>query len=83
MFAIKGKVPVYPVMSLHKQRLFRRTKIIVGDAFELTEFYDRKLTAEDYAEAENIIREKMLATRRDYLQAEERRRQEKKSKRKR
>lgn len=81
LFAIKGKVPVYPVMSLHKQKLFRRTKVIVGDGFELTEFYDRKLTAEDYAEAENIIREKMLATRRDYLAAEEKRKQEKKSKR--
>ena len=81
LFAIKGKVPVYPVMSLHKQKLFRRTKVIVGDGFELTEFYDRKLTSEDYEYAENIIREKMLATRREYLAAEEKRRQEKKSKR--
>lgn len=80
LFAIKGKVPIYPVMALHKQKLWRRTKVIVGDAFELSDFYDRKLTAEDYAAAENIVREKMLAVRRDFLAQEEARRAKKKAK---
>lgn len=68
LFAIKARVPIYPVMCLRKTRPFHRTKIIVGDGFELSEFYDRRMSAEDYTEAENIIREKMLATKREYLE---------------
>lgn len=62
MFAIKAKAPVYPVMCPHKTRLFRRTKILVGDPIDLSAFYDRRLTAEDYETAEEMIREKMLET---------------------
>ena len=36
LFAIKARVPVYPVMCLRKTRFFRRTKIVVGDGFELS-----------------------------------------------
>lgn len=82
LFAIKARVPVYPVMSLRKTRPFFRTKIIVGDGFELSEFYDRRMSAEDYAEAENIIREKMLQTKYDYLDKLAAKKAAKKSKRK-
>ena len=68
MFAIKAKTPVYPVMCPHKTRLFRRTKILVGDPIDLSAFYDRRLTAEDYEEAEEIIREKMLETKRTAIE---------------
>lgn len=67
LFAIKARVPVYPVMCLRKTRLFRRTKIVVGDAIDLSAYYDRRMTAEDYAEAELIIRDRMLATKHGYL----------------
>lgn len=69
MFAIKAKVPVYPVMCPHKTRLFRRTKILVGDPIDLSAFYERRLTAEDYAAAEDVIREKMLETKRAAVEA--------------
>ena len=62
LFAIKARVPVYPVMCLRKTRLFCRTKIVVGDPIDLSSFYDMRMTAEDYATAEEIVREKMLAT---------------------
>mgnify|MGYP002798300134 FL=1 len=68
MFAIKAKTPVYPVMCPHKTRLFRRTKILVGDPIDLSAFYDRRLTAEDYEAAEEIIREKMLETKRTAIE---------------
>lgn len=71
LFAIKAKAPIYPVMCVRKTRLFRRTKVIVGDAVDLGAFYDRKMAAEDYAEAEEIIREAMLSTRRNYLAEQE------------
>lgn len=69
MFAIKARVPVYPVMCPHKTRLFRRTKILVGDPIDLSAFYERRLTAEDYAAAEEVIREKMLETKRAAVKA--------------
>ena len=69
MFAIKARVPVYPVMCPHKTRLFRRTKILVGDSIDLSAFYERRLTAEDYAAAEEVIREKMLETKRAAVEA--------------
>lgn len=67
LFAIKAKVPVYPVMCLRKTRPFRQTKIVVGDAIDLSEFYDRKMTAEDYAAAESVIRKRMLAVKHNYI----------------
>ena len=69
MFAIKARVPVYPVMCPHKTRLFRRAKILVGDPIDLSAFYERRLTAEDYAAAEEVIREKMLETKRAAVEA--------------
>lgn len=67
LFAIKAKVPVYPVMCLRKTRLFIRTKIVVGDPIDFSDFYDIKMTAEDYEKAEERICERMLATKHDYL----------------
>lgn len=83
LFAIKARVPVYPVVSIGKTRYFRRTPIIVGDPIDLSEFYEMRMTAEDYARAENIIREKILAILHGYrrsIDEAKRRKQEKKKK---
>ena len=68
LFAIKARVPVYPVMCLRKTRLFCRTKIVVGDPIDLSSFYDMRMTAEDYAAAEEIVREKMLASKHEGIE---------------
>ena len=83
LFAIKAKVPVYPVMCLRKTRLFWRTKIVVGDAVDLSDFYDKRMTAEDYEAAEERIRERMLATKHDYIAMQEEKKRQKKAKRER
>ena len=83
LFAIKAKVPVYPVMCLRKTRLFWRTKIVVGDAIDLSDFYDKRMTAEDYEAAEERIRERMLATKHDYIAMQEEKKRQKKAKRER
>ena len=80
LFAIKAKVPVYPVMCLRKTRPFHRTKIVVGDPIDLSDFYDMKMTAEDYTAAELRIRENMLAVKHDYIRRQEEARQAKKTK---
>ena len=80
LFAIKARVPVYPVMCLRKTRPFIRTKIIVGDPIDLSDFYDMRMTAEDYAAAEERIRERMLATKHDYIATQEAKKRAKKQK---
>ena len=63
VFAVRAKCPVYPAMFLSKPKIFRKTKLIVGEPFELTEFYDKKLTSEDIQQIDDIIKEKMIEQR--------------------
>ena len=79
LFAIKAKVPVYPIMTIGKTKYFRRTPIVIGDPIDLSEFYEMKMSAEDYARAEEIVREKMLATMHGYMRAKEEEKAAKKS----
>jgi 1-acyl-sn-glycerol-3-phosphate acyltransferase len=60
MFAIKSKAPVIPVWYERKPRLFRLTKVYIGEPFELTEFYDKKLDENTLNEAGKIISTKLL-----------------------
>lgn len=60
LFAVKAKVPIIPIMLLRKARAFRKTYAIVGEPFELSEFYDKKITSTEIDKMEQIIREKML-----------------------
>ncbi len=66
--AIKSKVPVLPMMIYEKPRCFRRAHVLVGEPFELSEYYNRKLTDEDLAEANLKIREAMLALRAEHTE---------------
>ena len=80
LFAIKAKVPVYPVVLDGKTKLFRRTKVKIGDAIDLSEFYDVKMTPEDYELAENKIRDAMLKILYDFKEEKQLKKNKKKSK---
>ena len=67
LFSIKTKAPIYPVICLRKTRFFIRTKVVVGDAVDLTQFYGKKCTPEELQQAENLVREAMLKTKFRYL----------------
>lgn len=60
MFAIKSKSPIVPVWISRKPKLFRLTRFYIGEPFELTEFYDKKLDEATLNEASKIINEKQL-----------------------
>ena len=64
--AVKAKVPVVPVAIYKKPRLFRTAHILYGEPFELSEFYDKKLSAEDLKTADDIIKEKLLSLKRGH-----------------
>lgn len=59
-FAVKSKTPVVPMMLSGKAKIFRKTHIIVGEPFEFSDYYGKKLTAEDERAMNDILREKMV-----------------------
>ena len=61
LLAIKTKTPVIPVWISSRPRPFRLTKIIVGEAFEMDKFYDKKASNENLSQATEIINEKLNA----------------------
>lgn len=59
MFAIKAKVQIVPMFIMKKPKIFRRNKIVIGQPFDLSDFYGKKLLNEDLAEATEIVAKKM------------------------
>ena len=66
--AIKCKTPILPIMMYKRPRFFRRTHMLIGEPFELTEYYDRKLTEAEFEEADNKIRDIMLDMRKQHAE---------------
>lgn len=60
IFSLKAKCPIVPIMMLKKAKIFRKTHIIIGKPFELTEYYGKKLTDEDMKNLAEIVRSKMI-----------------------
>lgn len=67
MFAIKAKVSVVPMFIMKKPRIFRRNRVVIGEAFELSEFYGKKLSNEELAQATEIVSKKMNKLREETL----------------
>lgn len=66
VMAIKAKAPIIPMMLYSRPKFFRVAHILVGEPIELTEYYDRKLTEADYAEADDKILQYMLNMKREH-----------------
>lgn len=59
VLAAKSKKPIVPIVILRKAKIFRKTPIIVGKPFELTEFYGKKLSDDDISEMAAIVVSKL------------------------
>ena len=59
LMSIKTKTPIIPFVICNKPKVFKKVHVVFGEPFELSEYYDRKLSREDYEEAERIIVNKM------------------------
>ena len=68
IMAIKTKTPIIPIMIYKRPKFFRMTHILVGEPMYFDEYYNRKLSEADYAEADNKIRECMLQLRADHTE---------------
>jgi len=60
MFALKGKAEIQPSVFCRKARLCRLNYALCGDPINFGELYDRKIDSEVLAEANAILRERML-----------------------
>lgn len=68
LIAIKAQVPVLPIMIYQKPRHFRLNHILVGEPFELSEYYGKKLTDELLKEADEKLMRVMLDLRAEHEQ---------------
>ena len=66
IMAIKSKAPIIPMVMYKKPRLFRCAHILIGDPFELSEYYDRRLSEEEFIEADNKLRDILIDMRRKH-----------------
>ena len=66
MMAIRAKVPVIALVAYEKPRYFRCTHYLISEPIELTEYYDKKMTEEDYVAADEKLRDIMLQMRREH-----------------
>lgn len=56
MIAVKAKVPIVPVTLEAKYKFFNKMHITVGEPINLEEYYDKRVTGEEYQEiAQNIV----------------------------
>ncbi len=72
VMAIRTKTPIIPMVVYSKPRFFRCTHILIDKPLEFSEFYDKKLTEEDIAAADEKLRQHMLQMHNEhtaYLQA--------------
>lgn len=58
--SIRTKTPIIMIVQCKKMKVFRRNYFYYSEPFELTEYYDKKLTEQDIAEADEKLRQKML-----------------------
>lgn len=73
--AIRAKVPIVPIVMYSKPKFFRCTHILIEEPFELSEYYDMKLSDEEYARIDEQLYQRMLAMREShtkYLQEQKR-----------
>ena len=66
VFAIKSKTPIIPMWLVHKPKVFRRNVLLIGEPFELSEFYGEKLSKEIIAKASEVLTNKMLELKNAY-----------------
>ena len=68
IMSIKCKTPIIPIVIYSKPKFFRRTDILIGEPFELTEYYNKKLSDEEMAQADEYLRQHMLEMRRKHTE---------------
>ena len=56
--SIKTHTPIVPMIQVTKAKAGKKMHVLYGEPFEFTEYYNKKLTPEDIAECDEILRHK-------------------------
>jgi 1-acyl-sn-glycerol-3-phosphate acyltransferase len=78
--AIKAKAPIVPIVLYKRPRFFRLVHVIVGEPLELTEYYDKKLTVEDLALADEKLLRCMIEMKKAHTEFLENRKKDRRRK---
>lgn len=68
LFAVKSQKPIQPVMQYGRAKYFRKNYLLVGEPFELSDYYGKRLTAKDFDDMNDIMRKKMLELRQELIE---------------
>ncbi len=66
VLSIKTKTPIIPMVQITKAKVFRKHFLYVGDPIEFSEYYGKKLSSDDIAICEQVLRKKMIALRNEF-----------------
>ncbi len=77
LFAIRTKSPIVPIWIEKRPKLFRRSYYHIGQPYELSEFYGKKIDAELLSKATEVVRQKMLELRELVLQKKNKKKKKK------
>lgn len=66
MLAIKSRTPVIPLVICDRPRPFRRVHVMIGEPMELSDYYGRKLTPEEYGEADKLLENRLYELRDEF-----------------
>ena len=78
LLAIKTKTPIIPFVICNRPRVWHITHVVFGEPMELSEYYDRKLTSEDYAEADEKLKNRLYELRAEFRASREKKKKKKK-----
>ncbi len=62
IFAVKAKAKIVPIIIGRKAKLFCRTHVVIGEPFELSDFYGVKINDEVTSQMNNAIKNHMIET---------------------
>ena len=65
--AIKTKAPIVPVIQIERMRVFHRVDVVYGDPIYLTQFYGKRLTADEIDKIDEWLRAVMMNMRQAYI----------------
>lgn len=63
LLSIKTKSPIIPFVICSRPRVFHMTHIVFGEPMEFTEYYGKKMTTEDYEEADEKLKKRLYELR--------------------
>ena len=60
LFAIKTQAPIRPIITFDTYKILRKNHVMIGEEFELSQFYGKPITKEVLDEATKIVYKKLM-----------------------